>query len=81
MYSYHDEYVFSLKEAEKPFCERLHRVRDLMDRSNVSIEEVIFELGQYVSLSFQQGFHLSSLLSSSTVCSHILIIISVNCCI
>lgn len=37
----------SLKEAEKPFCERLHRVRDLMDRSKVSIEEVISELGQY----------------------------------
>uniref|UniRef100_A0A3Q0TC59 ADP-ribosylhydrolase ARH3 n=1 Tax=Amphilophus citrinellus TaxID=61819 RepID=A0A3Q0TC59_AMPCI len=32
-----------LKDAEKPFCER--RVRDLMDRSKVSIEEVISELG------------------------------------
>lgn len=39
-------FVFSLKEAEKPFCERLHRVRELMDRSKVSIEEVISELGQ-----------------------------------
>lgn len=38
----------SLKEAEKPFCERLHRVRELMDRSKVSIEEVISELGQYL---------------------------------
>lgn len=37
----------SLKEADKPFCERLHRVRDLMDRSKVSVEEVISELGQY----------------------------------
>lgn len=41
-------YLFSLKEAEKPFCERLHRIRDLMDRSKVSIEEVISELGQYL---------------------------------
>lgn len=41
-------FVFSLKEAEKPFCERLHRVRELMDRSKVSIEEVISELGQYL---------------------------------
>lgn len=41
-------FVSSLKEAEKPFCERLHRVRDLMDRSKVSIEEVISELGQYL---------------------------------
>lgn len=38
-----------LKEAEKPFCERLHRVRDLMDRSNVSIEEVISELGNGIA--------------------------------
>lgn len=37
----------SLKEAEKPFCERLHRVRDLMNRTKVSIEEVISELGKY----------------------------------
>lgn len=44
-------FVFSLKEAEKPFCERLHRVRDLMDRSKVSIEEVISELGQYLILT------------------------------
>ncbi|XP_034419031.1 ADP-ribose glycohydrolase ARH3 [Cyclopterus lumpus] len=38
-----------LKEAEKPFCERLHRVIDLMDRSNVSIEEVISELGNGIA--------------------------------
>ncbi|KAM6916985.1 ADP-ribosylhydrolase ARH3 [Lycodopsis pacificus] len=38
-----------LKEAEKPFCERLHRVRDLMDRSTVSIEEVISELGNGIA--------------------------------
>jgi len=36
-----------LKEAEKPFCERLYRIRDLMDRSKVSIEEVICELGKH----------------------------------
>ncbi|XP_068435759.1 ADP-ribosylhydrolase ARH3 [Clinocottus analis] len=38
-----------LKEAEKPFCERLHRVRDLMDRTKVSIEEVISELGNGIA--------------------------------
>ncbi|KAM9355404.1 ADP-ribosylhydrolase ARH3 [Pholidichthys leucotaenia] len=38
-----------LKEAEKPFCERLHRVRDLMDRSKISIEEVISELGNGIA--------------------------------
>ncbi|CAN9502579.1 unnamed protein product [Ophioblennius macclurei] len=38
-----------LKEADKPFCERLHRVRDLMDRSKVSIEEVISELGNGIA--------------------------------
>ncbi|AWP16823.1 putative poly(ADP-ribose) glycohydrolase ARH3-like [Scophthalmus maximus] len=38
-----------LKEAEKPFCERLHRVRDLMDRSQVSVEEVISELGNGIA--------------------------------
>lgn len=43
-------FLCSLKEAEKPFCERLHRVRDLMDRSKVSIEEVISELGQYLMI-------------------------------
>lgn len=46
-------FLYSLKEADKPFCERLHRVRDLMDRSKVSIEEVISELGQFsLSLHF-----------------------------
>ncbi|XP_056151980.1 ADP-ribosylhydrolase ARH3 isoform X2 [Lampris incognitus] len=38
-----------LKEAEKPFCDRLHRVKDLMDRSKVSIEEVISELGNGIA--------------------------------
>ncbi|XP_071378760.1 ADP-ribosylhydrolase ARH3 [Centroberyx affinis] len=38
-----------LTEAEKPFCERLHRVKDLMDRSKVSIEEVISELGNGIA--------------------------------
>ncbi|XP_037550668.1 ADP-ribose glycohydrolase ARH3 [Nematolebias whitei] len=38
-----------LKEAEKPYCERLHRIRDLMDRSKVSIEEVIAELGNGIA--------------------------------
>ncbi|XP_020775406.1 ADP-ribosylhydrolase ARH3 [Boleophthalmus pectinirostris] len=38
-----------LKEAEKPFCERLHRVKELMERSNVSIEEVISELGNGIA--------------------------------
>lgn len=40
--------LLSLKEAEKPYCERLHRIKDLMQRSKVSIEEVISELGQYL---------------------------------
>ncbi|KAG7281252.1 hypothetical protein CRUP_019777 [Coryphaenoides rupestris] len=39
----------ALKEAEKPFCERLYRIRDLMDRSKVSIEEVICELGNGIA--------------------------------
>ncbi|KAK7905256.1 hypothetical protein WMY93_017863 [Mugilogobius chulae] len=38
-----------LKEADKPFCERLHRVKELMDRTNVSIEEVISELGNGIA--------------------------------
>ncbi|XP_076015508.1 ADP-ribosylhydrolase ARH3 [Genypterus blacodes] len=38
-----------LKEKEKPFCERLHRLKDLMDRSKVSIEEVISELGNGIA--------------------------------
>uniref|UniRef100_A0A668A1K1 ADP-ribosylhydrolase ARH3 n=1 Tax=Myripristis murdjan TaxID=586833 RepID=A0A668A1K1_9TELE len=38
-----------LKEAEKPFCDRLHRVKDLMDKSKVSIEEVISELGNGIA--------------------------------
>lgn len=60
--SFNMVFLSSLKEAEKPFCERLHRVRDLMDRSKVSIEEVISELGQYLLIFdfiffiFLQGF-------------------------
>ncbi|XP_034015448.1 ADP-ribose glycohydrolase ARH3 [Thalassophryne amazonica] len=38
-----------LKEADRPFCERLYRIRDLMDRSKVSIEEVISELGNGIA--------------------------------
>ncbi|XP_068194821.1 ADP-ribosylhydrolase ARH3 [Antennarius striatus] len=38
-----------LKEAEKPFCERLHRVTDLMEKKKVSIEEVISELGNGIA--------------------------------
>ncbi|XP_077433151.1 ADP-ribosylhydrolase ARH3 [Vanacampus margaritifer] len=38
-----------LKEAEKPFWDRLHRVRDLMDMSKVTIEEVISELGNGIA--------------------------------
>ncbi|CAL1574770.1 unnamed protein product [Knipowitschia caucasica] len=38
-----------LKEAEKPFCERLHRVKELMDKSNISIEEVILQLGNGIA--------------------------------
>lgn len=54
--SFNTTFLSSLKEAEKPFCERLHRVRDLMERSKVSIEEVISELGQHLL-----RFHWSSL--------------------
>lgn len=57
------EFVSSLKEAEKPFCERLHRVRDLMDRSKVSIEEVISELGQYLISTFDGHFYHLNFLS------------------
>ncbi|XP_028251244.1 ADP-ribosylhydrolase ARH3 [Parambassis ranga] len=38
-----------LKEAEKPFCERLRKVRYLMNQSKVSIEEVISELGNGIA--------------------------------
>uniref|UniRef100_A0A4W5LXY7 Uncharacterized protein n=1 Tax=Hucho hucho TaxID=62062 RepID=A0A4W5LXY7_9TELE len=33
-----------LNEPEFPFCYRLHRVKDVMERNSVSIEEVISEL-------------------------------------
>ncbi|MEQ2293636.1 hypothetical protein AMECASPLE_035610 [Ameca splendens] len=46
-----------LKEAEKPFCERLHKVRDLMDRSKVSVEEVISELACKVHFEREYWAH------------------------
>lgn len=52
--------LYSLKEADKPFCERLHRVKDLMDRNKVSIEEVISELGQYLYLDVHLFPHETS---------------------
>lgn len=56
--SFNTVFLSSLKEAEKPFCDRLHRVRDLMERSKVSIEEVISELGQYLFIfDFILTFH------------------------
>ncbi|KAM6972856.1 ADP-ribosylhydrolase ARH3 isoform 1-T1 [Aplochiton taeniatus] len=38
-----------LKESESPFCDRLHRVKELIERDNVSIEEVITELGNGIA--------------------------------
>ncbi|KAJ8289412.1 hypothetical protein GJAV_G00001020 [Gymnothorax javanicus] len=38
-----------LNEAEFPFCARLHKVKELMDRSSVSVEEVISELGNGIA--------------------------------
>lgn len=63
-------FLSSLKEAEKPFCERLHRVRDLMDRSKVSIEEVISELGQYLFLFLFLSFQFL-LIFCQSFCVHI----------
>lgn len=69
-------FLSSLKEAEKPFCDRLHRVRDLMERSKVSIEEVISELGQYLFIfdfiltfhrRFYKAFHYSSILFCASI--------------
>lgn len=34
-----------LNLAEFPYCARLHRVKELMEKNSVSIEEVISELG------------------------------------
>ncbi|XP_063080104.1 ADP-ribosylhydrolase ARH3 [Engraulis encrasicolus] len=39
----------ALNESEFPFCARLHRVKELMERNNVSIEEVISELGNGIA--------------------------------
>ncbi|KAG5265503.1 hypothetical protein AALO_G00243210 [Alosa alosa] len=38
-----------LNESEFPFCARLHRVKELMERNKVSIEEVISELGNGIA--------------------------------
>ncbi|KAL0969724.1 hypothetical protein UPYG_G00231450 [Umbra pygmaea] len=38
-----------LNEPEFPFCERLYKVKDLMEQNNVSIEEVIFKLGNGIA--------------------------------
>ncbi|XP_010891210.2 ADP-ribose glycohydrolase ARH3 [Esox lucius] len=38
-----------LNQPEFPFCKRLHKVKDLMERNNVSIEEVISELGNGIA--------------------------------
>lgn len=43
----HDARV--LKESEFPFCDRLHRVKELIERNQVSIEEVISELGNGIA--------------------------------
>ncbi|KAG9333317.1 hypothetical protein AGOR_G00101620 [Albula goreensis] len=39
----------ALNEPEFPFCARLHRIKDLMERNTVSIEEVISELGNGIA--------------------------------
>ncbi|MBN3319565.1 ARHL2 glycohydrolase, partial [Atractosteus spatula] len=38
-----------LNEPELPFCARLHRVRDLLERGSVSVEEVIADLGNGIA--------------------------------
>uniref|UniRef100_A0A8C7G120 ADP-ribosylhydrolase ARH3 n=1 Tax=Oncorhynchus kisutch TaxID=8019 RepID=A0A8C7G120_ONCKI len=38
-----------LNEPEFPFCYRLHRVKDMMERNSVSIEEVISDLGNSIA--------------------------------
>ncbi|XP_064162675.1 ADP-ribosylhydrolase ARH3 [Anguilla rostrata] len=39
----------ALNEPELPFCARLHRVKELMEQSSVSVEEVISELGNGIA--------------------------------
>ncbi|XP_016400210.1 ADP-ribosylhydrolase ARH3 [Sinocyclocheilus rhinocerous] len=39
----------ALNLSEFPYCSRLHRVKELMDRNSVSIEEVISELGNGIA--------------------------------
>ncbi|KAI2654447.1 poly(ADP-ribose) glycohydrolase ARH3 [Labeo rohita] len=43
----HDAKALNLSEF--PYCSRLHRVKELMDRNSVSIEEVISELGNGIA--------------------------------
>uniref|UniRef100_A0A8C8K4C7 ADP-ribosylhydrolase ARH3 n=1 Tax=Oncorhynchus tshawytscha TaxID=74940 RepID=A0A8C8K4C7_ONCTS len=42
-------FASSLNEPEFPFCYRLHRVKDVMERNSVSIEEVISDLGNSIA--------------------------------
>ncbi|XP_023657825.1 ADP-ribosylhydrolase ARH3 isoform X1 [Paramormyrops kingsleyae] len=39
----------ALNEPEFPYCTRLHKVKELMEKSTVSIEEVISELGNGIA--------------------------------
>lgn len=39
----------ALNLSDFPYCSRLHRVKELMDRNGVSIEEVISELGNGIA--------------------------------
>ncbi|XP_066540135.1 ADP-ribosylhydrolase ARH3 isoform X2 [Hoplias malabaricus] len=39
----------ALNLSEFPYCTRLHRIKELMQRSSVSIEEVILELGNGIA--------------------------------
>nr|AAI52162.1 Zgc:92867 protein [Danio rerio] len=43
----HDAKALNLSEF--PYCSRLHRVKELMDKTSVSIEEVISELGNGIA--------------------------------
>ncbi|XP_066573256.1 ADP-ribosylhydrolase ARH3 [Amia ocellicauda] len=38
-----------LSESEMPFCARLHKVRELLDRNSVTVEDVIAELGNGIA--------------------------------
>ncbi|XP_030634652.1 ADP-ribosylhydrolase ARH3 [Chanos chanos] len=39
----------ALNESEFPFCTRLHKVKEMVERNSVSIEEVISELGNGIA--------------------------------